>query len=67
MIRKFFKRVFYYVAAICFCFIGVLSINLYLTSPTTLTSIFAAIGGFILIEPAVTCYAKKIKDFFEIE
>jgi len=67
MIRKFFRLVFYYGVAIIFCLIGTISINMYLTEEVSLMSVFGIIGGLILIHPAITGYAKKIKDFFEIE
>ena len=53
--------------AIIFCIIGVMSIYFYIVKPFSLLSVFIGIGGGILIEPAITAYATKINDFFEIK
>jgi hypothetical protein len=67
MVQNFFKRIFYYVAAATCIITGALAITYYVTKPISFISVLVGIVGFMLIEPAVTLYANKIKDFFENE
>lgn len=67
MVQNFFKRIFYYVAAATCMVTGALAITYYVTKPISFISVLVGIAGFMLIEPSVTMYAKKIKDFFENE
>lgn len=67
MVQNFFKRIFYYVAAATCIIMGAVAITYYVTKPISFISVLVGIGGFMLIEPAVTLYANKIKDFVENE
>jgi len=67
MVQNFFKRIFYYVAAATCMITGALAITYYVTKPISFISVLVGIVGFMLIEPSVTLYANKIKDFFENE
>lgn len=67
MVQNFFKRIFYYVAAATCMITGALAITYYVTKPISFISVLIGIVGFMLIEPSVTLYANKIKDFFENE
>lgn len=67
MVQNFFKRIFYYAAAATCIITGALAITYYVTKPISFISVLVGIAGFMLIEPSVTLYANKIKDFFENE
>lgn len=67
MLQNFFKGIFFYVAAATCMITGAVAITHYVTKPISFISVLVGITGFMLIEPAVTMYAKKIKDFFENE
>lgn len=67
MYKELFKKIVYYgIATVCLLS-GILCLAYYLRSDITVASVAMGIVGLFLIEPAVSSYAKRIRDCFENE